>query len=192
MVGIIVLGGKSIESNQIWVNNVGAALEPYASSPKSVKVIEYDHWSITRELNLGTESLKLRDTAKSFTEEPYLVIAKSIGTVIALRSRDRGLINPAGIVGCGLPFYSPANPAESRENLEKDLPRLLEVNSELPTWIVQNSNERFIHPVTLERYLEINNLHNYKVIKGTRDVHQYNILFLAQQVEKYITAHNLR
>lgn len=95
---ILLLPGNS-KNNKEWIDSVFGLVK---SKFSNAYVIHYDHWSSEDGfIDYNTECKKIE---KLGLHSPYLVFAKSIGTILTLESIKRGIIAPAGIIFCGTPL----------------------------------------------------------------------------------------
>ncbi len=179
----LVLGGENRESNQQWIEQVADVLAPLFNS---VTYLTYKHWQgddIPFDMNHEQRKLRLMADTFQIENRAYIIVAKSVGSVLALREMCDQQIFPFGLVMCGVPYYSPEDSNDKvAKNTAKELPALLATNRTLPTYILQNPDEKFILPCNLERLLEEQNLTNYTVLQGPGGGHQYDVEFLEQSV----------
>jgi hypothetical protein len=95
----LFLGGNS-PRHQVWIHEMANAL----SAPLDKAVIhEYMHWetgekSIDMDHEISKIGIEMADL------KPYLVFAKSIGTMITLKAMYEKVINPEACVFLGLPL----------------------------------------------------------------------------------------
>ena len=113
----LVLGGMSPRHKE-WVQQVAEALQPHFDE---VRFLDYDHWDITgAEMDVEHELARAADLAKDYGE--YVVVAKSIGTVLTTLGNARGLLAPKRCVFLGFPY-----------NAALELPQLNELAKALPS-----------------------------------------------------------
>ena len=99
---------------------------------------------------------------------PYAIIAKSAGTGIAVETiANQNTRKPTYCVFSGLPI---TNKKTSKFGLIDHLP-----GYDIPTTIIQNPNERFIHPSQLEEHLKDINVTNTTIQLGKGNSHSYTV-----------------
>lgn len=158
----IYLSGESIH-NKDWIYDTQDKLAPLFD--KTI-VQNYDHWDAgTPEINLNSELEKLALNAQNIDD--YIIIAKSIGTVLATEAIAKNLINPQKCIFLGVPINIIQKQGYPfAENLKF-------VNC--PVLFIQNSDD----PVGKYRQLTefINNLYmprlQYKIVELPGDTHNY-------------------
>lgn len=99
---LLVLAGGSLR-NKVW----GEACVNYFKNQFDVTfLIHYDHWeSGESNINFETELEKIAQRVKEAGEEgEWYIYAKSIGSILALKAVDKGLIVPTKCVFFGMPF----------------------------------------------------------------------------------------
>ncbi len=181
----ILLAGESVAENSAWMSYLERGIKKIPFT--DVYPILYSHWTQAQKtgrdppsFNVDIEMSGLIKIAKRIKEE-YLIVSKSSGLAMTLQCIRDKTISPVGIVGCGLPMHYPL---EEPENEKWVFPQLLKSNN-LSTWILQNTNERYIHPEELEQVLSENS--NYRVISGDTHEHKYSAVRLAQHVAEFRT-----
>ncbi len=95
---VLVLGGES-PRHKAWVRQVANTLQPHFGR---VVFLDYRHWDTGEPIDIGhevSEAAKLMENL-----EEYIIVAKSIGTVIALLGNARGVLHPKRCVFLGLPL----------------------------------------------------------------------------------------
>ena len=99
---LIVLPGNSV-SNQAWGE---AAAEYFGDWFREVYLQYYDHWeSGEANINLESELVKLKEVViKDDVETEYVIVAKSIGSILALLAIHLEIINPEKCVFFGMPL----------------------------------------------------------------------------------------
>ena len=94
---VLILGGNS-KKHYEWNRQLAA----YSISQGDTPVIhDYYHWSAGEELSINWELKRLRDTVASL--DTYIVVAKSVGTVIATLGVARGILSPSRCIFLGVP-----------------------------------------------------------------------------------------
>lgn len=106
---IIYLAGNSI-NNKTWIEKVKSEFDSFSTGD----ILYYDHWSSGEKwINLEKESEKLAELVKD--KKDYFVFAKSIGSVLALKSIFENSLKPDKLIICGHPYR-----AAKEENLPID------------------------------------------------------------------------
>ena len=123
----LVLGGQS-PRHQAWVRQVAEALQPHFSE---VKYIDYRHWPEDNDIDAEYELAQASALAGTFIGE-YVIIAKSIGSVITVRGVARHELDPKRCVFLGLPLKVIRNAYQDVGPSLSALP---------PTVIVQNTHD---------------------------------------------------
>jgi len=96
---VLVLGGMSPRHKE-WVRQVASVLKPHFNE---VRLLDYRHWDQEgAEMNLEYEITQTTMLAQDLGD--YVVVAKSIGTVVAILANSRDLISPARCVFMGFPL----------------------------------------------------------------------------------------
>lgn len=157
---ILFLGGNS-PRHEAWIHEMADSLsEPF----ESVVVHDYKHWKtgepwVDFEYEVGEVGRKMADL------EPYIVFAKSIGTMITLKAMHDGLLKPKACVFLGLPL-----------NAITDM-RLPAVDwlvaTKVPLYFLHNDHDPYGSAEELRAILPANiNQANITVLPG--DTHDYN------------------
>ncbi|GAA2182538.1 hypothetical protein GCM10009785_22220 [Brooklawnia cerclae] len=125
---ILLLGGQSPRHRE-WSRAIAASLESHGHR---VSQLEYANWlDQTRVTDVEHEVAAVTHAAATLTDP--VVVAKSVGTLIATLAIGRGLLHPAGEVFLGLPLEAWADSDEATAYLT-DLP---------PLTVVQNEHDPF-------------------------------------------------
>lgn len=126
---IVLLGGNSKRHYQ-WVRDLAVSL---TSNGHTVILHDYKHWST------GDESADIEYEIDSLSKqlEPYdnyIIIAKSVGTLIASLGIQRGSIKATHAILLGIPLDGVVSAYPEFTNALRSLP---------PTAIVQNSDDPY-------------------------------------------------
>jgi alpha-beta hydrolase superfamily lysophospholipase len=117
---VVALPGRSRET-EVWLNSLlRAAHHPAA------KVIRYRHWDTDVEADVAFEAKRL------YEESPQLVVAKSLGTVIAATAHGSNKFRPAFAVFIGTPFAALQ---------EQDIRLLRQFAAAVPTLFIQQAQD---------------------------------------------------
>lgn len=95
----LILGGNS-PSHKAWIRRAAEVLEPQFTS---VKYLDYRHWERGGNANVKYEMAQAAKLSGEL-ESGYIVVAKSVGTVIATLAVSEGKLNPARCVLIGFPL----------------------------------------------------------------------------------------
>lgn len=96
---IILLPGNS-PKNKPWVTHVANVLR---EDFKEIVILDYEHWkSGEPSINFEHEQTKLVRAAAH--KRPFVIFAKSVGAIVALRASAENLIQPENIIIAGLPL----------------------------------------------------------------------------------------
>ena len=157
---IIYLAGNSF-NNKTWIEKVKSNFDSISTG----EILYYDHWQTgDKWINLQKESEKLVELVKD--KKDYFVFAKSIGSILALKSIYEKIISPKKMVICGHPY-----------NLAKELG--FPINDYLkslkvPTTFIQNEFDPLFSFVDWEKVLKDNNPADYHLIKNSgNNTHDY-------------------
>lgn len=114
--------------HEVWVEKFKYALKPYF---RTISTQHYKHWRTGEEwANVNYElGVALNNTQNL---SPYVIVAKSIGAVIALRGVAEGVLHPVRIVLLGVPLENAIS--------SDDFITLLHEAS-LPIDIIQNKDD---------------------------------------------------
>jgi len=158
---IIYLGGGSVR-NKTWIEKIKSEFDTFSDG----QILYYDHWLTgEKNLNFEIESQKLAELVKDKPE--YFVFAKSIGSILVLKSIYEKIFNPKKIVFCGHPY-----------NLAQELN--FPVNDYLksllaPTMFIQNEFDPLLSYADLEKVLGENSPADYHLIKNPgNNTHDYD------------------
>ncbi|MAG45711.1 MAG: hypothetical protein CMH63_02995 [Nanoarchaeota archaeon] len=159
---VIAIPGNSKKSNEEWVVDLREGL---VSCFENVEAIHYDHWKSNGEMDFEDEKEKVRRILENFGGD-YVVIAKSIGIVVAMKLIKERKATPKYCIFAGCPIDEEGDVTELERNLE---------GYSIPTSFIQNSDERFIKPEQLEKKLEELGVKNFRVISGKGEEHAYTV-----------------
>lgn len=157
---IIYLSGGSLH-NKTWIETVKSSFDAFSDG----QILYYNHWQTgEKNLNFEIETKKLADLVKE--KDDYYVFAKSIGSILALKSIYEKIINPKKMIICGHPY----NLAEELSFPIDDHLKSLTI----PTIFIQNEFDPLFSHVELEKVLKENNPADYQLIKNPgNNTHDY-------------------
>lgn len=160
---IIYLTGGSIR-NKVWIEEIKSEFDKFSDG----QILYYSHWETgEKNLNFEVETKKLSELVAG--KDEYFVFAKSIGSVLALKSIYEKIISPKKMVICGHPY-----------NLAKELG--FPINDYLksltvPTIFVQNEFDPLFSFNNLETVLKEGGSVDYHLIKNSsNNTHDYEDL----------------
>lgn len=163
---IIYLAGSSVK-NKDWIETVKSNFDSFSTG----NILYYDHWQTgDKNINFEIESQKLIDLTKD--ENEYFVFAKSIGSVLALKSVYEKIINPKKMIICGHPYSLAKELGFPINDYLKSLT--------IPTIFIQNEFDPLFNYSDLENILGENSPTDYQLIKNpgnnTHDYEDYESL----------------
>jgi acetyl esterase/lipase len=123
---VLILGGNSPRHKE-WVRQVAEALRPYVGQ---AKCLIYRHWGQGGDADVTYEIEQAAQMAKSFSGE-YIIIAKSVGTVITTLGVDQRKLHPSRCIFLGFPL-------SMMQHVPAAAPALTSLP---PTVIVQNEHD---------------------------------------------------
>jgi|GEM_PF-545109 len=163
---IIYLSGGSVR-NKDWIERVKSEFDQFSDG----EILYYSHWETgEKNLNFEFESQKLTNLVKGKSE--YFIFAKSIGSVLALKSIYEKIINPKKIVICGHPYNLSKELGFPINDYLKSLP--------IPAMFIQNEFDPAYSFNELAEVLSNNSPADYHLIKipdnNTHDYEDYENL----------------
>lgn len=137
----LILGGMSPRHKE-WVRQVAEVLQPHF---EEVRFLDYDHWDVNGgEMDVEHELARAAELAKDFGE--YVVVAKSIATVLTTLGNARGLLAPKRCVFLGFPL-----------KVVHELPQVNELAKALPslpfTTFVHNEHDPLGEADTVKEFI---------------------------------------
>jgi len=159
---IIYLPGGSLR-NKNWIGEVKDQFDVFSSG----QILYYDHWKTGEKMiDWEKETRKLAELIKN--RDDYFVFAKSIGTILSLKTINRGIFNPKKAIFCGLPYY-----LTKKDEISINLGLILS-KPVTPTIFIQNEFDPVYGHRKLEQVLEKNKPTNYRLIKNpSNNTHDY-------------------
>lgn len=157
---LLLLPGES-QRNQAWIYQVEEALAPLFGK---TLVWPYEHWQRGEERIAFADELS-KVIAAAATLGPYLIFAKSIGTMLALRGMHDGGLTPQACLFVGLPLrgYVRKSGAPVGQWL---------TNSSVPVTVAQNDADPSGSFNELKTYLDKLPPHD-KLVRLAGDTHSY-------------------
>lgn len=160
---LILFGGNS-QRNKQWIHWVDSKLSPYFDD--SI-VVDYGHWDGKGDsIDFNFELSRLSNMITGNDE--YIVFAKSVGSILALKAMPVRILQPSHCIFTGLPI--------SLYDLEDaSLIELLQ-NNNVPTTIFQNSEDPMGRFDQLKDYINKTSATNYKLHELNGNTHSYDDL----------------
>jgi len=155
---LIIFPGNSVK-NKEWLEK---AEQAFSKVPEITSIYKhyYKHWET------GEEMIDLEEELKRFTlnlpfTEPYVVFAKSAGSLLTLLGKTRGIINPDKAVFVGMPI------SWAKTN---NVPFEFE-DWNTPTLVIQNDHD----PITSAKDLReaVSAKTNFTIVERVGDNHDY-------------------
>jgi hypothetical protein len=155
----LVFGGMSPRHHE-WVRQVAEALRSHFDE---VRLLDYRHWAQQdTEMDLEYEITQAAALAEGLEE--YVVVAKSIGTVLTTLAVARGLLTPQYCAFMGFPL----------KVVEADLPEVAEALPHLPsTTFLHNDRDPLGPAEAIEKYIGAHKPASYQFMTVRGDTHDY-------------------
>lgn len=157
---VLILGGNSPRHKQ-WIRELGDTL---GVAGHEVTLQNYLHWD-TGDKNVAIDYEISQAAAAMRKQSDYVIIAKSVGTVIATLGIARGELHPSKCLLLGVPFGGIAG----------RMPEFTPSLSKLPSTVfIQNDNDPYGSAAGLSDILAAAHPANYQfVIVDNNDTHDY-------------------
>ena len=157
---IIYLAGNH-PSNKTWIKKIKSKFDLFSTGT----TLYYDHWtSKNKFINFDAESNKLTKLIKNKTN--YYVFAKSVGTILALKTIYEKTFNPQKAIFCGYPYLLTKRLNLPINNYLKSL--------SIPTTFIQNESDPACNHSKLQKTLKKYSPTNYQLIKNPdNNTHDY-------------------
>jgi hypothetical protein len=153
---IVLLGGNHV-MNKSWVEDIAKNVGDIFD--KAV-VQDFLHWQKgEQDIHMDEEVAKLAEITGEWID--YIVFAKSIGTIVALKALFEKKISPKKVVFLGFPYEH-----SKEQGYETD--KYLEALS-VPTFFIQKSEDWAMHYDDLEKLVKEKVKGEYKLLKYHRD-----------------------
>jgi len=175
---IVYLAGNSRE-NKDWIEKIKKEFGDFSDG----EILYYKHWSERKSfIDLEEEEKRLLELIKG--KEDYFIFAKSVGTILALKSVYEGRIDPKKMILCGHPY-------ELAKKLNLPIDDYLR-ELKISTLFIQNEKDPLFSYKELEGVLLKNSPRDYKIIKiaenSTHDYEEYEKL--KREVRSFIEVEN--
>lgn len=170
---LLLLPGNSI-SNKEWIYKVFNFIKK--EYDKGI-VHKYNHWENGEGIiNLNTE---IESISNYFNEGHFIIFAKSVGCLVALKAMYEKKIFPVRCYFLGFPF----NWAKKNGfDFDKWMSSL-----NIPVVFIQNNNDPFMKCDELKNYLKSLKISNYKIYESRGDTHDYDNL---KEIKKIMEENN--
>lgn len=155
---VLILGGQS-PRHQAWVRQVAEALRPHFDQ---VQFLDYRHWQEDVPVDLEYEISQASYLAAELGEE-YIIVAKSLGTMVTVHGNALGLLRPARCIFLGVPLKALDELADMPEGLKR-LP---------PTVFVQNTHDPLGSFAEVKAYVVAHGNAQARCIETSGDTHDY-------------------
>ncbi len=100
----LLLPGNS-PRHAVWIEELGVAL---AGNFDTIKTQHYHHWQTRAKwADVGHEIVEASNLSENL--DPYVIVGKSIGTVIAARATAEGILRPEKLILLGVPINGGAD-----------------------------------------------------------------------------------
>lgn len=157
---ILILGGESTR-NKAWTHALQEALVPLSDD---IAVHEYAHWAQEDgEIDLDSELAAVE--AKLAAHGDYVIVAKSIGSVLTAKGIHDGLLAPRKLVILGTPLSTIQRESISYTEWLAE--------SAAPKLFIQNHADPLGSFADLETYLKDSALTGYTMAETPGDTHSY-------------------
>ncbi len=93
---IVILGGNT-SNNLDWLKKIKNLYKT-----DNVYELAYTHWNTDKELDFELELSKLKDIVEEIDD--YVIIAKSVGSIISLMGIKEGFLKPSKLMILGFPL----------------------------------------------------------------------------------------
>jgi len=157
---IIYLAGNSL-NNKTWIEKVKSEFDTFSTG----QILFYSHWTNgSKFIDFDTEEIKLSELLKD--QKDYFIFAKSVGSILTLKSIFDKKITPQKIVLCGHPYLLAKELSLPIDNYLKFLT--------IPTIFIQNEFDPLYSFFQLEQTLKESQPGNYQLVKNQgNDTHDY-------------------
>ena len=171
---LILLPGNS-KNGKKWLED---AENEFSSTSQKIYSQEYDHWETDEDIiDIDMEFSKLKSALKNNSEEKF-VIAKSAGSLLALRLAK---IDPTikKVVFLGFPV------SWAEEN-NLDIDGFSEGYT-TPTLIIQNDNDPVTDAATAKEWIDRKKMKNIKLVAIPGDNHSYsNFADFRKEIDNFL------
>ena len=166
---LLLLSGSS-KRNKEWIYRIN---QIFYDIFKDTIVHNYKHWEDDSvDINLDYELEIISKEVSNF--EPYVIFAKSIGSVLALKGIDSQLLKPTRCIFVGLPL---------KIIIEDCIPFFEWLdNVNVPVVIIQNKNDPFGSINEVKIYIINTKNNDIKILEVPGDSHDYDDLDMLRRL----------
>ncbi|MBI2414347.1 hypothetical protein HYV31_00675 [candidate division WWE3 bacterium] len=159
---LIILPGNSKQFNEKWLYD---SAKTFTDMFDVVTTHIFKHWQNENEkINLDFESERL--IAETKNKDDYIIYAKSVGVITAIKTIVEKGITPKACIFVGCPFGEFASEIpEFKEWFKK---------YDIYTLFIQQTNDPFFSYLELETFIDENGVKNYELIEIPGDNHAYD------------------
>lgn len=172
---LIILPGNSKEYNEQWLYD---SEKTYKDLFDSTTVHVYESWKTggaTADVQVEVE--KLSEEAKKLAGD-YVILAKSIGTIITMTAVGQGKISPKKCIFVGCPWGGKQGEFETLISKYK-----------VPTLFIQQTDDMFFKHAQLEEVIKKYGIKNYDLIEIGGNNHAYdNYDGIKQRIKDFLLA----
>lgn len=163
MYNLILLSGNA-EQNKEWIEDIRNKINPLFETSK---ILYYKHWAENKPyIEFQYEQLQLKKISDGISN--LVIFAKSVGSVLTIKSVMEGIIKPEKCIFVGVPLLW----AKDRD---MDLATWIK-NYNIPTLFIQQENDPYLSYSDLEKFLNKSSVSKYKLEKVVGNNHNYDDL----------------
>ena len=156
---IVILGGNG-PWHYDWIRQLGGYLE---ANGHEVLLHDYRHWTTGEDVaDIDDELQRLETLLKD--EKDYVVVSKSIGTVITVLGVARGTLHPVRCVLLGVPYDGIAGQTSGFDKSLRQLPK---------TTVIQNDHDPFGSADMITKVVDEAYNPNITLVITPGDTHDY-------------------
>ena len=160
---LLLLSGNSIQ-NKSWIEESEAVLKDLF---EKTHIHYYKHWDENNPIiDFAYELNKVAEFASGF--DPYIIFAKSIGTILTVKGVHDNLLKPPKCIFLGVPIsWGKQNVSASDKWFE---------NYSIPTLFIQQTSDPMMSFQSLDLYLTERHVKNNISTEIPGDTHHYSDL----------------
>ena len=160
----IILPGSSKEYNERWLYDSEKAYKDLFDGTTTMTYEWWEEGSEDKANQIDPEVEKLSKIAEK-VDGDYVIIAKSVGTLITVKAVSDGKISPKKCVFMGSPW---GDFAEKQGSFENSLEKFT-----IPTLFIQQTNDMFFRYQELEEVVNGSKVTDYKMVEVPGEDHSY-------------------
>ncbi|MFT4244852.1 MAG: hypothetical protein ACMXYB_05355 [Candidatus Woesearchaeota archaeon] len=162
---VIILGGNS-PSHREWNKSLKESLKNIFNTDEEYEILSYSYKHWTQGGDFIDFAFEYNEIKKMYSQnESVIIVAKSVGTLLAFKLIYDNIILPKFCVFMGVPI-----------NWAYEYNFKIDIWSKrfgVPTLFLQNSQDPFCSSQMLEEYLEVQKVSNCKLITFKNSTHKY-------------------